>query len=156
MAGTGPYLESNEPFNPIPGLAAGSAFGAIGGATLAWAGVGTAEGIHRGRGNLLKDKLNKAQSNLDSHSAKYSQHNMNEFLSKDKNSSWDSKTPDQGKIMNQSQWDLMSERDTAQKNYDVHTSKKRMTGGRKAGIIGGVALGAGLIGGTLGAVGNYD
>lgn len=262
MAGTGPYMDSNEPFNPIPGLMAGGTFGAIGGATVGWAGVGVYNNIDGGVKRLLRHKMKKdmdsfnlannalnpasstssttpalsttsqqsriggsspaaliggpaeakmhdgsvihqsgpAQRQLPNSEIFYADSNGNvqspfkevhhmPVVSNPQQSSAPIKSQGTGTrelvpIMRQQETnkpikdiappsaltsaeldrqaleDYKNKKfDSASKineRYDKLNNRSKITGWKKAGVIGGVALGAGLVGGVLGAVGNYD
>lgn len=161
------YMESNEPYNPIPGLAAGAFIG--GGMTgLAAAGATSAVNFNRaGRERVRTHKVKEAEKRLEK---------MNNAAMEMQEKAFEPRDFEGGRGQNirpkNGQNQTLKPGSTARNYFDMRDNirqeemakqelmnkkiKPKITGGRKAGIIGGTALVGSIIGGTAGVVGNYN
>lgn len=196
----GPYLQSNQAFNPIPGLAAGAFVGggmsALGMYGLTSAGNGIAKlnnkGLDKAADNKIK-RLKKAEVsgfNKDlkklNTQIKKNENKINKEIDKNFNhlagevdGTIHHKEKKEHRVKHLNDRVHQQVKDEAKKRY-LETSiehrtnnssvdedairkefanKKRLktlSGGRKAGIIGGTALVGSIIGGTAGVVGTRE
>lgn len=157
-------MESNEPYNPIPGLAAGAFIG--GGMTgLAAFGGTTAVNGYRGMQN---NRVNKQIGVRDQaiQSINEAKNNHLKILEEEslKNTGYapggrqpvQAFSPKQIQQLKDTANESISEHEKVKKELMNKKLKPKITGGRKAGIIGGTALVGSIIGGTAGVVGNYN
>lgn len=131
MAGMGPYVESNEPINPMPGIVAGALIG--GGMTgmVGAAGVGIRSKKQSSKVKSIEKKIKREK---EKHSSLVEGETENKHTRSSKK--YDERLEKQNKKLE-------------------HHESKRIKGGRKAGIIGGTALVGSIIGGSAGWAGNY-
>ena len=155
MAGEGPYLESNQPYNAMP-MIGGAVLGGGIAATTAGLGMGAINGGIRGSQRMNHNRIQAKQKSIEKASNRISEIDMQSVSKPGQH--WNTK----GEKFKASKDDakaLWNQRKGMQSEVKELRNKKHMNkigGGKMAGVIGGTALVGSLIGGTMGAIANHD
>lgn len=154
-----PYLESNEPFNPLPGIMGGAAIGGLGGAASGWLGTTAVNANRQDRFDRRDKNTTKLQNEIKALDGQIDNANSKTFVQNADGSPITSMRKE-GQGASQSYMDNLSE--MKKKTQDKHEklASKQLRGkiGKgKAGLfIGGTTLAGGLIGGSAMMVGNSN